>query len=358
MHFYAFKNFLIPLIGALVLFIGILIIIDILEQLEYFLIFEVPFTVLVQYYFYKIPLVFLWIFPVAVLFSILFSLGMLNKNNELIGVFNAGITLFRLIAPIIIFIFAICFALFIFNDQLIYKPNYKYKMLHNKIRFIKTRKKSDIRKQLTVFGKNNKIYFIDTYDPNTKEMGNVHILFLKNDNSIESIISCSSLNYILEDDLWTASNVYKREWAQKEIERVTHTESETYDLGEKPYHFENEEKHVEDMSIQECYRYAKKIENIGGNYKARYTDYYHKMALPFISLIIVFFGAPLSIYSRRSVLAISFALAIVVAFMYYILIYTGISLGHNNILSPFIAGWFGNILFVSIGIYMFRKMQT
>ena len=297
------------------------------------------------------------IYPVAVLFSVVFSLGMLQKNNELSAVYNAGLPLSTVLMPSVIFVSAICCLLFFFNETLIYKTYYRHKILHRKFRFIKE-DPAAIRKEITVFGKNNKIYFVQEYNPHNKSISNATILFLNPDNTFNRTVNCSSLVYLPGEGQWRGSNVYIRNWEQKTITGTVFYRQQIIDLPEMPYHFENEEKHVEDMSIQESLRYARKIEDIGGNYNARYTDFYQKTSMPFIALIILFFGIPFSVFSRKSVLVLAFALAIITSFLFYILIYTGVSLGHNMVLPPFIAGWLGNLVFIVIGFYIRKKITV
>jgi len=45
---------------------------------------------------------------------------------------------------------------------------------------------------------------------------------------------------------------------------------------------------------------------IGGPFEKYYTHYYNKNSMPFIALIIVFFGIPLSVFSRKSIIIFSF----------------------------------------------------
>ena len=72
----------------------------------------------------------------------------------------------------------------------------------------------------------------------------------------------------------------------------------------------------------------------------------------------ILFGIALSIQNPRKSNANGIGLSIIVIFMYYLLIKFGQSLGYNNIINPFLSVWMVNIIFLSIGTYLFTKSRT
>ena len=53
---------------------------------------------------------------------------------------------------------------------------------------------------------------------------------------------------------------------------------------------------------------------------------------------------------RRGGHAVAFGAALLVGFVYYILLQTGETFGYNGTLSPFVAAWVPNFVFLIVGI--------
>jgi lipopolysaccharide export system permease protein len=71
----------------------------------------------------------------------------------------------------------------------------------------------------------------------------------------------------------------------------------------------------------------------------------------------VLIGSALSIRVKRGSLAMAFGLSVFISFLYYAIIRTGQSLGHNGQLPPFLAAWLGNFIFAAIGLDLVRRAR-
>ena len=78
----------------------------------------------------------------------------------------------------------------------------------------------------------------------------------------------------------------------------------------------------------------------------------YKIAYSFISLIIIFCGIPLSVFRSNTTLAFGGGLSLATIFAYIVLLKFGQSLGYAGSLSPFLAAWFSNIIFIIIGTWL------
>ena len=99
------------------------------------------------------------------------------------------------------------------------------------------------------------------------------------------------------------------------------------------------------MNYLELREYISAIKAKGGNASEWLVDLYLKISFPFVSFVIVFFGAPMVAGSSKRGKAASFGLALGICFIYYVLINATQVLGRNGTLHPLIAAWFPNGLF-------------
>ena len=85
---------------------------------------------------------------------------------------------------------------------------------------------------------------------------------------------------------------------------------------------------------------------------------YLKISFAFTNLIVVLCGIPLVVIRERGELSFGAGASIFVIFGYYAFIKFGQSLGFKGLVSPIIAAWTGNVVFLLIGIGLFWKSRT
>ena len=77
-----------------------------------------------------------------------------------------------------------------------------------------------------------------------------------------------------------------------------------------------------------------------------------KFSIPFACIIFILLGAPLGIIVRNSGLSISFTMSLGFFIVYWSFLIGGEELADRNLLSPWIAMWLPNIVFLVVGAYM------
>jgi len=88
------------------------------------------------------------------------------------------------------------------------------------------------------------------------------------------------------------------------------------------------------------------------------VDLQVKLAVPFISPLMVLIAIPLALKRRiGSGLAMSFGIAMLIAFGYWVLSAFCFSLGHSGALPPTIAAWLPNSISALLGIYLFTAEE-
>ena len=104
--------------------------------------------------------------------------------------------------------------------------------------------------------------------------------------------------------------------------------------------------------------YIKKLRTGGYKTVMYEVDLHGKIAFPFSSLLMAMISVPFSIHKVRSGgAAKGFALAILIAFVYWTLMSVGASLGRSGAIPPLAAAWFANILFGIAAVIVLFRMQ-
>ena len=94
---YVLGEFLKPYFGCLILFISLSWIIDLFEHIDEIVKARVPLFVLCDYYFSLTPYIFVQISPIIIILATIYTLGSLNKNNEIMAIKAIGVNLWSII---------------------------------------------------------------------------------------------------------------------------------------------------------------------------------------------------------------------------------------------------------------------
>src|ERR1700730_758684 len=98
---YVIRNFLQVYLYCIAGFISIWLIFDISDNISTFIDERVGLLLTIQYYLTQVPQVFVILLPVSLLLALLFSLGRMSRANEIVSMLTAGVSLPRLLLPLI-----------------------------------------------------------------------------------------------------------------------------------------------------------------------------------------------------------------------------------------------------------------
>src|SRR5713101_9387565 len=98
---YVIRNFLQAYLYCIAGFISIWLIFDISDNISTLLDERVGLVLAVQYYITQVPQVFIILLPVSLLLALLFSLGRMSRANEIVSMLTAGVSVPRVLLPLI-----------------------------------------------------------------------------------------------------------------------------------------------------------------------------------------------------------------------------------------------------------------
>src|ERR1700745_1278128 len=98
---YVIRNFLQVYLYCIAGFISIWLIFDVSDNISTFIDEHVPVSLVLRYYGTQIPQVLIILLPVSLLLSLLFSLGRMSRANEIVSMLTAGVSLPRVLLPLI-----------------------------------------------------------------------------------------------------------------------------------------------------------------------------------------------------------------------------------------------------------------
>ena len=98
---YVIRNFLQVYLYCIAGFLSIWLIFDVSDNISTFIDEHFGFLLTVRYYATQVPEVFVILLPVSLLLALLFSLGRMSRANEIVSMLTAGISIPRVLLPLI-----------------------------------------------------------------------------------------------------------------------------------------------------------------------------------------------------------------------------------------------------------------
>jgi lipopolysaccharide export system permease protein len=352
------KGFLGPLIWCLFVFIIMAVIIDVFSFIEDIVKYRIPVTSIIAFYVYYIPTIFLQAMPMAILLSTIYVLSNLNKNNEIIAMKSSGISLWRILTPVIVIGFIASILTYIVNDRIIPISS----KVSNQIRQdeLETARHREARPKVinnvAIYGAGNRIVFARSYDIEKKQLNDVIIHEHDSSENLISKITAQSGTWVGYG--WKFSKVitYHIDNAGKILEEPLFYEEKMVPLREKPRDFANSEWRADFMSYKDLKRYIRNFKGASTKLlKSLQVDLHYKISFTFINVIIILIGAPFALITTRGGVLIGIGMSIVIGLLYYAVIAISLALGKAGILPPIVAAWIGNVIFAAIGIHLVNK---
>ncbi|MFH1776139.1 MAG: LptF/LptG family permease [Candidatus Omnitrophota bacterium] len=345
-----------PFFYCLVIFIFLYCVIDILSNLDEITKSSTSLIIVLTYYQKIIPLILTQVMPMALLLATLYAMGTLNKHNEIIAIIAAGINIWRIISIFlgIGLLGSIC--MIYLNDKIVpYNYLAAIKIKEQYFKRNQPTQENKILSNASLYGMDNRIYFVRSYDVARAEMSDITILEHDHLNNITRKITASSGVWI--DNKWTFNNVIETQYLNNQISlKPTNFQGKSYNFPEKPADFERSELQPNFMSYAEHRRYVRWLYRTGKSPRKERIDLYSRVALCFANLIAVFIALPFSLVSsQRQGVLLGMGISIFIAFSYWGVNAIAISFGKAGLILPAISAWFANIFFIILGTFLLKK---
>jgi len=350
---YVFGSFLIIFIVCSILLYFTYVIGDIFGFLDEILRENIGVKSLYGFYLNMFPFIFTQVAPISCLLSCVFLLGNLNRHNEITAMKASGISLIKILKPMLVGACVIGALIFFMSDKLV--PNSM--RMANQIRYkeLEAGKRGPSKKikNVALYGKGNKIIFVRKFDieKNVLHEAIIHA----HDNNQKLLYKVSAKTVTWKKNKWIGREVviYYINSEGEFMGTPEIYEENEIDLQETPIDFVNNQWQPQFMSFTQLKNYLDVF--LAGSRLAhrRFSvDLHHKLAFPFACLIMILMAAPFTLTTSRGGAMLGMAKGIVIALSYIPMVAIGLGLGKGGYLHPALAAWFANIILGITGLVL------
>ncbi len=347
---YIIKKFLGTYIFTILLIIAITIMFDFNQKIEKFILNSAPGQAIVfDYYLNFIPYFVNLFSPLFTFIAVIFFTSKLADNSEIIAILSSGISFDRLIRPYIISAAIISIVTFSLNSYIIPKGNVKRFEFENK--YVK-KKKVDFAGNIQMEIEPGVIIYFDHYDDFASTGYRVSLEKFKN-KELVSRLTAQTIKYDSAYK-WTLNNYMIRNFVGLKEEITTGEKIDTT-LKIVPSDFLISEYDCEQMTTPFLRKYINRQKERGiGNIQTFEIEYHKRFSMAFAAFILTIIGASISSRKIKGGMGLNIGIGLLLSFSYILFMQISSSFAVSGLMTPFLAVWIPNILYLFIAIYLYK----
>jgi len=302
--------------------------------------------------------------PLAVLIAVLVTFGVLNRNSEIIAMKACGISLYRLVIPIITIAAILSCGLFLFDQFYLPQANRRQEALHNTI---KGRPPQTVLhpEQNWIFGEPRageagRIFYYQFFDSKSNEFANISIFeFDPASFALSRRIFAERATWDAEAGAWSFTNGWQREISGANVTDYSpFLKARFAEIHEAPSYFTKENLQAQEMNFGQLDEYINDLRQSGFDTMRLKVELWHKLAYPLMTVIMAMLAIPFALLMGRRSSLTGVAVAIAVTLTYIVINYFFEALGDVNYLPAMLAAWASDVLFGLVGSYLLLKTPT
>lgn len=352
LDYYVLKETVKPLFFSIIALTIILISSYLFELTDFIIIQQVPFLKVLELLLYKIPTIMVDTFSISLLFATLLSLSRLVVDNEFTALRMGGYSMPRIILPLLLMAVLVSGGNFLINEHLAPWTNHRARNIIRES--ILKDPAPHIQEDIFFKGPMDRFYYVGELDEKEERIKRVMVYMLDTETGFPQIITAPSGTF--SQSIWHLQDgVIHHLTEEGRIDYEVGFRNLELNVGDESGTFFGRQRTPSEMSREELGREIALFTRSGINVSSLLVEYHLKLAMPLAGFIFVIIGAPLSLLSRRG-RTVGFIASVLVVFLYYVILSLGRSLGRNQLLSPVVAAWLPNAIFIVVGfILIFRQ---
>jgi LPS export ABC transporter permease LptG/LPS export ABC transporter permease LptF len=326
---------------------------------------QTPFIIVGKYLINLVPFIINAVTPLCSLLAVLITFGALNRASELTAMKATGISLYRVVAPILVLAAVLAAALFAFDESYLPDANRRQEQLRAEIKgkpaqtFLLPGRKW-ISGQTDKAGDPARIFYYQAFDSDHDVFDNLTIFeFDPQTFALQRRIHADTVRWDQTVNRWIFDNGWQRSFAGEAIASYQPFTVATFpEVREQPGYFKKENKLSDEMSYGELGKYIADLRQSGFDTIKLQVQLANKISVPAITLVMAILAVPfaVSMGKRGGLIGIATAIGVGIAYLGVASLFS--SMGEISTLPPLLAAWSPDLLFGIAGTYLLLRTPT
>jgi LPS export ABC transporter permease LptG/LPS export ABC transporter permease LptF len=324
-----------------------------------------PLITVGEYLISLVPYILYNVTPLCALVAVLVTFGTLNRTSELTAMKSSGISLYRIITPVLVVTILISAGLFAFDELYLPAANRRQEALLSVIKDKPTQTFSRpdrqwISGQTNNAGEPSRIFYYQYFNAEKDTFANLTVFeFDPASFTLQRRIFAASARWDPQVNNWVFDNGWQRTFSGETISSYQpFTVASFPEIKEQPSYFKKEYIPSQEMSYNELSRYIDDLKQSGFDTKRLSVQLNKKIAYPLITLVMAILAIPFALSMGKKGSLTGIATAIGLAITYWVVALIFESLGNVNTLPAVLAAWTPDLLFGITGAYLLLRTPT
>lgn len=353
LDWYIIRKFLGTFFFSIVLILSIGIVFDITEKMDNF--FEHQLTVkqiIMEYYIHFIPYYMNMFSPLFIFISVIFFTSKMAGNSEIIAMFASGVSFHRFMRPYWISATFLFFLLFWLAGYII--PPASGKLLDFQDKYVEHFSKENAN-NIQMMVEPGTILYIETYRKQSNTGFRASLEHFEG-KTLTMRITSEKIHYD-SAYCWHLDKYVRRDFDGLH-ETMTRGERLDTIIPMKPEELFLTAFHAQQMTNPELKAYMERQRQRGaGNIQAFETEWWKRFASPIGAFIMTLLGVTMSCRKVRGGMGKNLGIGITLSALYILFSTVSTTFSVNGVMSPFMAVWIPNFLFLAIGFFLYFRVR-
>jgi len=356
---YILKELIPPFSLSLLFFIFVFLMRQILEITNVIVNYQVSLTAFLLMLAYSMPYFFAYIIPMSVMMSVLLTFLRLSSDNEIVALKANGISIYRLLPPVILFS---VFSALLTGFMAIYgipwgQQSYKQMALN----VVQSNFNVGLKERQFNDSFDGVMFYVNKIDFKDNSLGDIYIEDQRNEGFSTTIVSPKGMIFNGEDKLSFILSLYNGMINQVNLKnRAVHsTRFDTYDfqldLKNAVKNISKKKVKEKDMRIEELIAFLKTAKKKTKKYYSVWVTFHKKFSIPFACIALGILAVPLGVQSSSTRKSAGLGIGLIAFLIYYLLLSVGLVLSEAGHLPPVIGMWMPNFIMGGLGVFLLIK---
>jgi len=347
---YIIMKFLGTYFFSITLILSIAVVFDLTEKLDNFFEHNAPLKAIVfEYYLNFIPFYMNMFSPLFTFIAVIFFTSKMATNTEIIAILASGVSFRRLMLPYFLSAAVIASISFVVGGFII--PPANKKMLTFEDKYVR-KFKTDNARNVQMEVEKGVIMYIERYEI----LNNTGYRFSLEKFDGKTLVSRLTAQTISWDSAyqWKITDYLQRDFHGMR-ESITMGASKDTTIMVQPEEFFITSQEAAQMNNIQLRNYLIKQKDRGvGNIQAFEDEYYKRFSMPLAAFILSLIGVSLSSRKVRGGMGLHLGIGLALSSFYILFSTMSTTFSVTGVMSPFAAVWLPNLVFIIIGIYLYR----
>ena len=358
---YLIRSFLLPLVYCLLAFLILFIAYDLTDHIGYFYDRNIAPETVVRYYLYMVPIVLSQSMPFGILLALLYCLGNLSRNNEIIAMRASGITLFRIVQPYLVIGILMYGCTFVLSEMFVPEA----RRLSGQI--VET--PTSFRSALEAKGVAKLLTFVNASDDRSWTVRQLSVMSNLAENVEITTFAHSRNRKTSRIEARTAEYTPGLGWCFYDVTLIRYLPDGTAtparkfrkllmrSFRETPHDIASTQNDPEVMTFRELIRGVRFTSEDSDFVMKLNMERHRRIAGPAACFVFVLLAVPFGVFHTRAGMIKGVITSILLCLGYYLIASFFISLGQKGMVLPVLAAWLPNVLFFGVGAALVTRMR-